>query len=127
MLIKGYIHAVSLFSQCLLTAALVVFSLAHNIVAFCGMALLCGIAFGSMVPVFQTLFVNMAHHNQRGTANSTYLTSFDVGIGTGMLLGGFIASFSNLATACLVGGCLSLIAIPYYYISQKVYEKGKVV
>ncbi len=125
---RGYIHAVAFLSQCLLTVALVVFSLVHNIVAFCGMALLCGIAFGSMVPAFQTLFVNMAHHNQRGTANSTYLTSFDVGIGTGMLLGGFIASFSSLAMAYLIGGVLSLIAIPYYYfISQRVYEKQKVV
>lgn len=125
---KGRIHAVAFLSQCLLTVALVVFSLVHNIVAFCAMALLCGVAFGSMVPAFQTLFVNMAHHNQRGTANSTYLTSFDVGIGTGMLLGGFIASFSDLATAYFVGGVLSFIAIPYYYyVSQRVYEKGKVV
>lgn len=125
---RGYIHAVAFFSQCLLTVALVVFSLVHNVVVFCGMALLCGLAFGSMVPAFQTLFVNMAHHNQRGTANSTYLTSFDVGIGTGMLMGGFIASLSDMATAYLVSGMLSLIAIPYYYyISQKVYEKRKVV
>jgi MFS family permease len=124
---NGHIHTVALLSQCLLTVALVVFSLVHNVVAFCGMALLCGIAFGSMVPAFQTLFVNMAHHNQRGTANSTYLTSFDVGIGTGMLLGGFVASFSSLATAYLVSGMLSLVSIPYYYfVSQRVYAKGKV-
>ena len=125
---KGRIHVVALLSQALLTIALVVFSLVHSVYVFCGMALLNGIAFGSMVPAFQTLFVNMAHHNQRGTANSTYLTSFDVGIGTGMLLGGFIASVSDLATAYFVGGMLSLIAIPYYYyISRRVYEKRKVV
>ena len=125
---RGHIHAVAFFSQCLLTVALVIFSLVHNVFAFCGMALLCGLAFGSMVPAFQTLFVNMAHHNQRGTANSTYLTSFDVGIGTGMLLGGFIASLADMAMAYLVSGMLSLIAIPYYYfVSQKVYERGKVI
>lgn len=125
---RGYIHIVSLLSQCMLTVALVVFAMVHNLIAFCGMALLCGIAFGSMVPAFQTLFVNMAHHNQRGTANSTYLTSFDVGIGAGMLLGGFIASYSDLSMAYLVGGGLSFVSIPYYYyISQRVYEKGKVV
>lgn len=124
---RGYIHAVSLFSLCLLTVALAVFSLVHNVFAFYAMALLCGVAFGSMVPAFQTLFVNMAHHNQRGTANSTYLTSFDVGIGSGMLLGGFIASFSDMATAYLVSGVLSFISIPYYlYISKRVYEKRRV-
>ena len=123
---RGYIHIIALLSQCLLAVALVLFSFIHNIFVFCGMALLCGVAFGSMIPAFQTLFVNMAHHNQRGTANSTYLTSFDVGIGVGMLLGGFIASFADLATAYLVGGCLALVSVPYYYyVSQRVYEKRR--
>lgn len=48
---------------------------------FFGIALFLGIGFGTMFPAFNTLFVNLAPHNQRGTATSTYLTSWDVGIG----------------------------------------------
>ena len=43
-------------------------------------ALLLGIGFGTMFPAYNTLFVNLAPNNQRGTATSTYLTSWDVGI-----------------------------------------------
>ena len=41
-------------------------------------ALLLGIGFGTMFPAYNTLFVNLAPNNQRGTATSTYLTSWDV-------------------------------------------------
>lgn len=50
-------------------------------------ALLLGIGFGTMFPAYNTLFVNLAPNSQRGTATSTYLTSWDVGIGIGMLTG----------------------------------------
>ena len=48
---------------------------------YIGIALSQGVAFGTMFPAFNTLFVNLAPNNQRGTATSTYLTSWDVGIG----------------------------------------------
>ena len=41
-----------------------------------------------MFPAYNTLFVNLAPNSQRGTATSTYLTSWDVGLGIGMLSGG---------------------------------------
>ena len=50
---------------------------------YIGIALSQGVAFGTMFPAFNTLFVNLAPNNQRGTATSTYLTSWDVGIGIG--------------------------------------------
>ena len=56
-------------------------------ILFFGIALLMGVGFGIMFPAFNTLFVNLAPNNQRVTATSTYLTSWDVGIGIGMLTG----------------------------------------
>lgn len=123
---KGHLHTIAMLALTLLGVALVVFALVKNIWAFCGMALLCGVSFGTMIPAFQTLFVNMAHNNQRGTANSTYLTSFDVGIGSGMLLGGLVASYVNLSAAFLMGAGLAMLAVPYYrFISLAIYEKWK--
>lgn len=55
---------------------------------YIGIALSQGVAFGTMFPAFNTLFVNLAPNNQRGTATSTYLTSWDVGIGIGLMAGG---------------------------------------
>ena len=53
-------------------------------ILFFMVALLLGVGFGTMFPAFNTLFVNLAPNNQRGTATSTYLTSWDVGIGIGL-------------------------------------------
>ena len=47
---------------------------------YIAIALSQGVAFGTMFPAFNTLFVNLAPNSQRGTATSTYLTSWDVGI-----------------------------------------------
>lgn len=73
-------------------------------------AIVLGIGYGAMCPSFQTVFINMAPNSRRGTANSTYLTSWDVGAGAGILLGGFIAEHSSYHVAyefalaiCVVG------------------------
>ena len=56
-------------------------------------AVLIGLGNGHMWPAFQNMIINMARHNERGTANSTLLTSWDVGLGMGVLLGGIVAEF----------------------------------
>lgn len=81
---------------------------------FFTIALLLGVGFGTMFPAFNTLFVNLAPNNQRGTATSTYLTSWDIGIGTGMMLGGYIAEVSTFNTAYFFGACLTVISALYF-------------
>lgn len=76
--------------------------------------LLLGIGFGTMFPAYNTLFVNLAPNNQRGTATSTYLTSWDVGIGAGMLLGGYIAEIATFKMAYLFGAALTVISLFYF-------------
>ena len=82
---------------------------------FFGTALILGVAFGTMFPAFNTLFVNLAPHNQRGTATSTYLTSWDVGIGCGLLSGGYIGEITTLDHAYLFGACLTVISAIYFH------------
>lgn len=84
-----------------------------NIVFF-AVALFLGIGFGIMFPAYNTLFVNLAPNSQRGTATSTYLTSWDVGIATGMLAGGYIAEVSSFDKAYLFGACLTIISTLYF-------------
>ncbi len=88
-------------------------SMACGIIFF-AVALLLGVGFGIMFPAYNTLFVNLAPNNQRGTATSTYLTSWDVGIGIGMLTGGYIAEVSTFDKAYLFGACLTIISMLYF-------------
>lgn len=83
-------------------------------VVFFTIALMLGVGFGTMFPAYNTLFVNLAPNNQRGTATSTYLTSWDVGIGIGMLLGGYIAEISTFDKAYLFGACLTIVSTLYF-------------
>ena len=83
-------------------------------IIFFTIALMLGIGFGTMFPAYNTLFVNLAPNNQRGTATSTYLTSWDVGIGIGMLLGGYIAEISTFDKAYLFGACLTVVSTLYF-------------
>ena len=73
-----------------------------------------GVGFGTMFPAYNTLFVNLAPNSKRGTATSTYLTSWDVGIGIGMLLGGYISEVSSLSYGYLLGAMLTLVSLVYY-------------
>ena len=87
-----------------------------------------GIGFGVSVPAFQCLFVNVAPHHMRGTATSTYLTSFDFGMGIGMLSAGFIATHTNLATAYGVGAvCCLLSLFVYIRLVKASYERNKLI
>lgn len=54
-------------------------------------AFLIGLGNGHMFPAFQNMMIGLAHHNERGTANSTLLTTWDLGLGIGILIGGVIA------------------------------------
>ena len=82
----------------------------------------CNIVF----PAYNTLFVNLAPNSQRGTATSTYLTSWDVGIGIGMLTGGYIAEVSTFDKAYLFGACLTIVSMLYFNIKVTPhYHKNK--
>ncbi|MBR1415604.1 MAG: MFS transporter [Prevotella sp.] len=59
--------------------------------SYYGSALLIGLGNGHMWPAFQNMTISVAPNSQRGTANSTILVSWDIGMGLGILLGGVIA------------------------------------
>ena len=68
-------------------------------VGYYGSALLIGLGNGHMWPALQNMTINVAHNNQRGTANSTILISWDIGMGLGILLGGVIAEHFGYGAA----------------------------
>ena len=78
-------------------------------------AFLIGYGFGTIFPAFNTLFINMAPHSRRATANATYLTGWDVGIGAGMLLGGAL-SLNGYAGSFAFGAILVLASFVYFVL-----------
>ena len=104
------------FSFFLLSACVYLISWNNMVctIVFFSVALLLGVGFGIMFPAYNTLFVNLAPNSQRGTATSTYLTSWDVGIGIGMVTGGYIAEVSTFDKAYLFGACLTIVSMLYF-------------
>lgn len=73
------------------TVGYLLFATVHNPIGYYGSALLIGLGNGHMWPSMQNMIVDLAQHNERGTANSTILTGWDLGLGLGILLGGIVA------------------------------------
>jgi MFS family permease len=77
-------------------------------------AFLIGFGYGTMFPANNILFVNLATNDRRATANATYLTGWDVGIGLGMFFGGRIAEKWGFGTIYWVDIAIAAIAIVWF-------------
>jgi len=79
-----------------------------------------------MFPALQTLYINLAKNNQRGTANSTYLVGFDLGLALGMLVGGYISGHFSFEALFMVSSGLCLLSVVVYWVfSIKVFERKR--
>lgn len=120
----GYLHKVMYVAIFMICCGFVGFSHFHNVYAFSASAFVIGIGYGTLFPALQTIYINMAPASKRGTANSTYLTGFDLGIGTGMLTGALLGGKWGFANMFLFTGGLAFIALWIYILySKRVYEK----
>jgi len=78
-------------------------------------ALIIGLGNGHMFPAVQTMFINLAPNNQRGTANSTLLTSWDVGMGAGVLAGGAVAELFGYHSAFWLAVAVNAVGVAFYF------------
>lgn len=109
------------------SVAYLLFVLSPNVVGYYGSALLLGLGNGHLWPAFQNMIISMAHHNERGTANSTLLISWDVGIGLGVLAGGFVCEhFSYEAAFWMVALSQLLGMFLFFFFTRKAYEAYKI-
>ena len=94
---------------------------------FLGCALFMGVSFGTMFPAYNAFFVNLAPRSERGAAISTYLTSWDVGTGLGLLVGGYVSEYLGFDIAYFIGAGLSLVAWAWFkwFVTSR-YERDKV-
>ena len=99
--------AISLFGYLLFAAV-------HNLWGYYGAALIIGLGNGHMFPAFQTMFINLADNSQRGTANSTLLVSWDIGVGLGILVGGIVSQHAGYSAAFWTAWGVNLVGVVIY-------------
>lgn len=109
------------------TVGYTIFVISRHPVCFYATAILVGLGNGHMWPAFQNMIISVAHHNERGTANSTLLTSWDLGMGLGIVLGGVISEYFGYSAAFWtvvgvhVAGCLM-----YFTVTRKLFVSRRI-
>lgn len=84
---------------------------------------LLGIGYGILQPLFQSFVTGTTPGPKRGTANATYLLSYDIGIGIGSFVMGMFqesiglsAGFAVTAAAYVIGGIIYAAYVDRYYL-----------
>ena len=88
-------------------------------IGYYGSALLIGLGNGHMWPAFQNMTINVASNSQRGTANSTILVSWDIGMGLGILLGGIISELINYSAAFWTVVLVNAMGVSLFFLYTK--------
>ena len=90
-------------------------------IGFYGSALLIGLGNGHMWPAFQNMTINVAKNSQRGTANSTILISWDIGMGLGILLGGVISELLGYSAAFWTVVVVNAAGVACFFLATKAF------
>lgn len=103
-----------------------IFAAVHNYWGYYGAALIIGLGNGHMFPAFQTMFINLATNSQRGTANSTLLVSWDIGIGLGILVGGIVSEHIGYHAAFWTAWGVNLLGVSIFYLfARRHFQQNK--
>lgn len=103
-----------------------IFAAVHNYWGYYGAALIIGLGNGHMFPAFQTMFINLAPNSQRGTANSTLLVSWDIGIGLGILVGGIVSEHIGYHAAFWTAWGVNLLGVSIFYLfARRHFQQNK--
>lgn len=92
--------------------ALLLLGLFPNIVTYLLAAVLSGFGFGGLEPALQSMAVAIAPPERRGSANSTFLCAYDIGIGLGGGLAGVLISsigYEHMFTVMVIFNIASIL------------------
>lgn len=95
------------------------FAAVPHVWAFYTSAFFMGLGNGHMFPALQTMFMNIVHKQQRGTANSTLLISWEFGVGIGTLCGGAVVDMAGFHAAFWVASMVNLGGVLFYILHSR--------
>lgn len=106
---RGKLVQNALSGALLSTVGYVTFVACPNMFGYYLSAILIGLGNGHIWPAFQNMIINIANNDERGTANSTLLTSWDLGLGLGILFGGIIAEYCGYDSTFLIMAIIHVV------------------
>ncbi|PGC89283.1 MFS transporter [Bacillus toyonensis] len=110
---------------CITILAIVVLTMANGLTGIIIAATLYGVGFGSAQPALQAAMLTIVDPSKRGVANASFFTAFDLGIGLGAILLGFVSQmfgYRILFTASSVSAVIALLVFGMF-VRQKLSEK----
>lgn len=117
MVDKGFLNRVIIIGATIATTSFFLLAILPYLnidgksIIFIASAMIMGCGYGTIFPAYNTLFVALGRNDQRGSATSTYLTSWEVGAGLGIFFGGAITEYMQISSFYIIGTMLNIIAI----------------
>ena len=112
-------HGESFFAYSCNAAMLIAFllmGLFPNVVTFLLAAVLAGFGFGGLEPALQSMAVAIAPPERRGSANSTFLCAYDIGIGVGGGIAGVLISSFGYSQMFVIMTVFNILSVVIYVL-----------
>lgn len=107
----------------LLIAGFPVLALVKNLIGYFLSAFILGMGVGIIFPTSQAITNNLVDKERRGVANSTLFTAYDLGIGTGMFVIGYISDTIGLTYSFILGSIINTMGLVYFFLFTLPYYK----
>jgi MFS family permease len=104
----------------LLIIGFFILALVKTIGGYYSSAFFIGLGTGIMMPTLMAMANNVVDKTRRGAANATVITAFDLGIGLGSILLGFLSERITLGYTYL--SCTLILAVAFLYFLLKGYS-----
>ena len=117
---KGFEVRNATYGVIVVAIGYLMFALWQNLYGYYISAVVIGFGQASMYPAVQTMFLKMTTNDKRGTANATILTSWDLGVGLGIIFGGYVAEhLGGYNSAFLVSAVVSILSLMFFFLYAK--------
>ena len=104
--------------------ALLLLGLWPNVVTYFLAAALAGFGFGGLEPALQSMAVAIAPPERRGSANSTFLCAYDIGIGLGGGIAGWLISGVGYEKMFVIMGVFNILAVVIYVLFGRTHPSS---
>ncbi len=116
---KGHILQNAGGGMALSVLGYLLFAAVRHPAGYYGSAVVIGLGNGHMYPAMQNMFINLAPNSQRGTANATILTSWDLGVGAGVLGGGAVAEAMGYGCAFWLATAVNVAGVAFFFLFSR--------
>jgi predicted MFS family arabinose efflux permease len=118
-------NRIILLGMVLLVLGFPALAIFDNSLGFHLSAIVLGLGFGIIMPTFQAMVNNLVSPSRRGAANSTFFTSFDIGIGLGMVGTGILSDYLGFSRTFLIFSAIIIMALIFFLLISIRHYKEK--